>query len=147
MQPLLSIEDLSINFRGEERSTEAVKNITLQLQRGHILALVGESGSGKSVTALSILRLLSEPPASYPNGRILFSDDGSTTTDLLKASRAQLQKIRGNRIAMIFQEPMTSLNPVVSCGRQVMEALLAHKKMTAAEARQRTIQWFEKVKL
>ncbi len=147
MLPLLHIEDLSIEFISDGQSTPAVKNVSLQINKGEILALVGESGSGKSVTSLSILKLLPEPPARYTGGKIVFSEDGASSTDLLQASFNELRKIRGNKISMIFQEPMTSLNPVMSCGRQVMEVLLLHKQVTPAVAKQQTIQWFEKVKL
>ncbi|MGZ8540052.1 MAG: ABC transporter ATP-binding protein [Chitinophagaceae bacterium] len=147
MHPLLSIKDLSVDFiSGPTRST-AIKNISFSVNKGEIVALVGESGSGKSVTSLSILQLLPSPPAHYPSGQILFSENGSEQTDLLKKDRYSLQSIRGNKIAMIFQEPMTSLNPVLKCGDQVMEALLAHKKISRPTARQRTIEWLEKVKL
>ena len=142
MLHLLSIENLSVTFGAGTTATEAVKNISLSLQQGELLAVVGESGSGKSVTALSILGLL--PGARYPSGQILFTD-GEKVIDLLQ--QPDLRKIRGNRIAMIFQEPMTSLNPVMRCGRQIMEALLAHKSITATEARKQTISWLEKVKL
>jgi peptide/nickel transport system ATP-binding protein len=91
------------------------------------VALVGESGSGKSVTSLSVLQLLPQPPARYTGGHIYFSDGGEEPIDLLQQTPAALRSLRGERIAMIFQEPMTSLNPVFTCGEQVMEALLAHK--------------------
>ncbi len=147
MQPLLSIENLSVDFISDQQTTHAVKNISLQVNRGEILAIVGESGSGKSVTSLSILQLLPKPPANYANGKILFSEDGSVVVDLSNISSKDIQQIRGHRIAMIFQEPMTSLNPVMSCGKQVMEALLVHKKISTAEAKKQTIEWFEKVQL
>lgn len=147
MMPLLAIKDLSIAFKNESGLTPALKNISLTVNSGEIVALVGESGSGKSITSLSILQLLPSPPAVYTSGQILFSQDGNTVIDILVQSRKTLQKIRGNKIAMIFQEPMTSLNPVHTCGQQVMEALLTHKKISAAEARAKTIAWFEKVKL
>jgi peptide/nickel transport system ATP-binding protein len=147
MQPLLSIEDLSIDFISESRNTSAVKNISLQVNRGEILALVGESGSGKSVTSLSILQLLPQPPAQYSNGKIIFHEEGANPLDLLRIDQRKIREIRGSKIAMIFQEPMSSLNPVMSCGKQVMEALLVHKKMTTAEAKKQAIEWFEKVKL
>lgn len=146
VHPLLHIDDLSVHFRTDQEITEAVKNIQLSLYRGEILALVGESGSGKSVTSLSILQLLPSPPAYYASGKILFSA-GEKTINLLKADKTTLQKIRGNNIAMIFQEPMTSLNPVMSCGNQVMEALLQHKKLNKQGAKKITLEWFEKVKL
>jgi peptide/nickel transport system ATP-binding protein len=147
MLPLLRINELSIEFISDGQTSLAVENISLEVSRGEILALVGESGSGKSVTALSVLKLLPQPPAVYPGGSILFSEDGKTSIDLLKASFKELQKIRGNKISMIFQEPMTSLNPVMSCGNQVMEVLRLHKKLPVAAAKKTTIEWFEKVQL
>ncbi|MDZ4796376.1 MAG: ABC transporter ATP-binding protein [Bacteroidota bacterium] len=147
MQPLLSINNLSLDFIAESGTITALKNITLTVSKGEVLALVGESGSGKSVTSLSILQLLPSPPAKFTTGTILFSENGSDSTDLLKRSRHEMQEIRGNKIAMIFQEPMTSLNPVLTCGDQVMEAILVHKKVSKAVAQQQTIAWFEKVKL
>ena len=147
MQPLLRIDNLSVDFITEGQASQAIKNISLHVNRGEILALVGESGSGKSVTSLSVLQLLPKPPAHYRTGQILFSEDAQQVTDLLKSTQAQMQKVRGNQIAMIFQEPMTSLNPVMNCGNQVMEALLAHRKISTKEARQQTVAWFEKVKL
>ncbi|MBI5372217.1 MAG: ABC transporter ATP-binding protein [Sphingobacteriales bacterium] len=147
MHPLLCIKNLSVDFTAESGVTHALKNISFTVNRGEILALVGESGSGKSVTSLSILQLLPSPPALYTAGEILFSEEGNTVTSLLKRDRYGMQDIRGNKIAMIFQEPMTSLNPVLSCGNQVMEAILQHKKITRAAARRQTIAWFEKVKL
>lgn len=147
MQPLLNIENLSIDFITEKQRTPAVKNISLQVNRGEILALVGESGSGKSVTSLSILQLLPQPPAQYTGGRILFQDEDAAPVDLLGLNAQKVRELRGAKIAMIFQEPMTSLNPVMSCGKQVAEALRTHKKLSAAEAKKQTIEWFEKVKL
>lgn len=147
MQPLLRINNLSVDFIAESGTTNALKNISLTVNRGEVVAIVGESGSGKSVTSLSILQLLPSPPAHYPSGEILFAEDGNAVIDLLKKDRHSLQDIRGNKIAMIFQEPMTSLNPVMTCGKQVMEALQLHKKLSKAAAKQKTLDWFNKVKL
>jgi len=147
MLPLLEIKNLSVDFIAESEKTNALNNISLTINRGEILALVGESGSGKSVTALSILQLLPSPPANYRDGKILFSENGNTASNLLERNRYELQDIRGNKIAMIFQEPMTSLNPVLTCGKQVMETIRLHKKYSKKEAKQKTITWFEKVKL
>lgn len=147
MQPLLRINNLSIDFNTDAGITHALQDINLTLNRGEILALVGESGSGKSVTSLSILQLIPAPPAIFRSGEIFFSADGQNSVDLLQRDRYALQDIRGNQIAMIFQEPMTSLNPVLTCGSQVMEALLLHKQLDKKTARQRTIDWFTKVKL
>jgi peptide/nickel transport system ATP-binding protein len=147
MSPLLEIKGLSVDFISASETTHALKDISFSVKRGEIVALVGESGSGKSVTSLSILQLLPAPPAKYTSGQIFFSEYAGTPVDLLKKDRYAMQDIRGNKIAMIFQEPMTSLNPVLKCGEQVMEAVLRHKKMTSAEAKELTISWFEKVKL
>jgi len=147
MQPILSIKNLSVDFISESRTTQALKNISFSVNRNEVLALVGESGSGKSVTALSILQLLPSPPVKYSSGEIFFSEDGNALIDLLQKKGAALQDIRGNKIAMIFQEPMTSLNPVLTCGDQVMEAIQLHKKVSKQEAKQQTIEWFTKVKL
>ncbi len=141
--PLLQIKNLSINFTSDGKTIPALHNINITVNRGEIVAIVGESGSGKSVTSLSILQLLPTPPAVYTNGEILLTTN-QQTIDILKASQ---QQIRGNQIAMIFQEPMTSLNPVLTCGSQVMEAILQHNKISTAEAKQKTIALFEKVKL
>ncbi|MBM3415798.1 MAG: ABC transporter ATP-binding protein [Bacteroidetes bacterium] len=147
MDPLLTIKNLSVDFITESSTVTALKNISFSVTRNEIVALVGESGSGKSVTAFSVLQLLPSPPAKYASGEILFSAGGNTVTDLLRLKQQEMQHIRGNRIAMIFQEPMTSLNPVLTSGEQVTEAILQHKKISFAEAQKQTITWFEKVKL
>jgi peptide/nickel transport system ATP-binding protein len=146
MAALLQIDDLSVDFISEDNVTNAVKHISLEVNKGEIVALVGESGSGKSVTSLSILQLLPAPPAKYSSGKIWFTEDDNKI-DLLSLDNVQLQEIRGQKISMIFQEPMTSLNPVMSCGRQVMEALLVHNKTSVEEAKRKTIDWFRKVQL
>ena len=147
MLPLLSIKNLSVDFIAESGITKALKNISITVNRGEVVAIVGESGSGKSVTSLSILQLLPSPPARYSTGEIFFSEKGNEAIDLLKKDRHALQDIRGNKIAMIFQEPMTSLNPVLTCGGQVMEAIKQHKKISAEQAKQKTVEWFSRVKL
>lgn len=146
MLPLLRINDLSIDFIAESGTTTALKNISLSVVRNQILAIVGESGSGKSVTALSLLQLLPKT-ATVTNGEIIFSENGKKEIDLTRLSKTELQLIRGDKIAMIFQEPMTSLNPVVRCGHQVAESLKLHKKLSGPDARQQAIEWFRKVKL
>ena len=123
MKPLLEISNLSISFQVRKAKFSAVKNLNLSIKENQIVGLVGESGSGKSVTAMSIMRLLPEPKASYSNeSSILF--DG---TEILSADPTTLRKIRGNKISMIFQEPMTSLNPYHRVGDQIVESILLHK--------------------
>jgi peptide/nickel transport system ATP-binding protein len=146
VHPLLTIENLSIDFVSEQATTRAVNDISFSVNKGEIVALVGESGSGKSVTSLAILQLLPQPPARYASGKILFTEN-EAPTDLLRLAPAQMRSIRGAKIAMIFQEPMTSLNPVMRCGRQVMEALLTHQNISKAEAKQKTLRWFSRVQL
>ena len=147
MNPLLEIQNLQVDFRSELGTATAIKDISLRVNRGELLALVGESGSGKSVTSMSILRLLPQKTAVYQNGKILFSEDGNNTIDLLSLDNESIKRIRGNKVAMIFQEPMTSLNPVFTCGEQVAEAIRLHKKMTVSEAREATLALFAQVKL
>ena len=141
MVPLLSIKSLSIDFKTEESQTAAVKNISFDVAPGELVAIVGESGSGKSVTALSVLQLL--PKQAILTGQILFNQKNQV--DLLNLSGKKITSIRGNKIAMIFQEPMTSLNPVFTCGYQVMEAIQLHQKVSKEIARKKTIELFEKV--
>lgn len=145
--PLLQINNLQVDFVTEIGTTTAVSGISLTVDRGEIVAIVGESGSGKSVTSLSILQLLPQPPARYTTGDILFSDDGNEPVNLLTQTPEQMRRIRGNKIAMIFQEPMSSLNPVFTCGHQVQEALRLHLKISKKEAKQKTIDLFKQVKL
>jgi microcin C transport system ATP-binding protein len=133
--PLLCVEDLSVAFRQGGRETLAVDHVSFSIAKGQTLALVGESGSGKSVSALSILKLLNYPAASHPSGRILF--DGQ---DLLKASEDELRKVRGNDITMVFQEPMTSLNPLHTIKQQIGEILELHKGLSGQAARKRTLE-------
>lgn len=147
MIPLLSINDLSIGFRQGDFITTAIHSLSFSLYAGETLAIVGESGSGKSVSALSILQLLPAPPAIYNGGQILFSGKQQAVRDLLQLPEKELKKIRGKEIAMIFQEPMTSLNPLFTCGNQVMEAIRLHQPVTQWEARRKTIELFEKVHL
>lgn len=134
-EQLLSIEDLSVDFISGENVQHAVKNISFTINKGETLALVGESGSGKSVTAHSILRLLPYPLASHPSGKIFYQGK-----DLLSATPEYLRKVRGDRIAMIFQEPMSSLNPLHSIEKQINEILMLHKGMTAKQASARTLE-------
>ncbi len=145
--PLLQIRDLSVDFITDHGTQQALQNVSFELFKGETLAIVGESGSGKSVTSLSILQLVPSPPAEYKSGSILFSADGKTQVNLRESDGEGLRSIRGNDIAMIFQEPMTSLNPVITCGEQIAEAIKAHNKMDHRELKKRTIELLEKVKL
>ena len=138
--PLLDVRDLSIAFRQGAAQTLAVKGVSFALERGRTLALVGESGSGKSVTALSIPRLLDPAAASYPSGQILFKGE-----DLLHASEAAVRRARGKAITMVFQEPMTSLNPVHTIERQIGEVLRLHGMRGDANVRARVVELLEEV--
>jgi peptide/nickel transport system ATP-binding protein len=142
MKPLLSIEGLTVELSTRDRTFDAVSDLTFAVSRNEVLALVGESGSGKSMTAMAIMRLLPEPVAGIVGGRIDF--DG---TDLASANETTLRGIRGNRIGLIFQEPMTSLNPSIRVGPQVAEVLRLHKGMDAASARRRVEELFEQVRI
>lgn len=146
-QSLLVIRNLTVQFAHETSVTTAVKDISFTLQKGQILGIVGESGSGKSVTSLAILQLLNIPPGKIASGEIWFNSPSKGWVDLLKFNSEEIRRIRGNEIAMIFQEPMTSLNPVYTCGNQVVEALMLHEGYTEKVAKQKTIELFEKVKL
>lgn len=146
MPSLISIQHLSVAFTNEGESTVAVKNTSIEIKRGELVAIVGESGSGKSVTAMSLLQLLPKKNCTV-NGKIFFYQKATKPLDLVAASIKELQSIRGQKISMIFQEPMTSLNPVFTCGKQVMEAILKHEKTNKEAARQKTISLFEKVRL
>ena len=144
---MLEIKNLRIDFETEQGIHTAVHDISLNVNRGEIVAIVGESGSGKSVTALSILQLLPVKTVRYVNGHILFREEEQSPINLLHIKGRDLRKLRGNSIAMIFQEPMTSLNPVFTCGNQVMEAILLHKKLPKAIAKEQTIALFKQVQL
>ncbi|MDD5571677.1 MAG: ABC transporter ATP-binding protein [Bacteroidales bacterium] len=145
--PILKIDNLSVEFSSDGEIIKAVDNISFELNKGEILGIVGESGSGKSVTALSVLRLISCSPGKISSGEIIFQKQNGEKTDLLKLPEKEMQKIRGNEISMIFQEPMTSLNPVKKCGKQVTEAILQHQKISKKEAKQKAISFFEQVLL
>jgi peptide/nickel transport system ATP-binding protein len=142
---LLSIRNLSVAFSNEGEKNVAVKSSSIEVKRGELVAIVGESGSGKSVTALSLLQLL--PKQSTVKGKVYFYQKEKQPLDLLNLTDAAINKIRGKNIAMIFQEPITSLNPVFTCGQQVMEAIQLHQKINTKAAREKTIALFEKVKL
>jgi microcin C transport system ATP-binding protein len=140
IQPLLSVRDLSVAFHQGGATSVAVDHVSFDLMSGEVVALVGESGSGKSVTANSILKLLPYPAASHPSGQILF--DGK---DMLTLSERSLRAVRGNDITMIFQEPMTSLNPLHTIERQIGEILELHQAITGSEARERTLELLRQV--
>lgn len=137
---LLKIENLKVEFHTDEEVVTAVKGISFDIPKGKTIGLVGESGSGKSVTSLSVMRLLPEPPAKIPEGKIEFSG-----TNLLDLSEEEMRRVRGNKISMIFQEPMTSLNPLFTIGDQVAETLMLHKNMTKQEALDRSVELFDQV--
>ena len=143
--PLLQVQNLSIDFIADGIVTNAVKGISFEVATGEIMAIVGESGSGKSVTALSLLQLL--PQQANIKGKMLFSKNETAPVDLLNVSAKEINTIRGKDIAMIFQEPMTSLNPVFTCGYQVVETIQLHQQISSATAKEKTIELFEKVKL
>lgn len=147
MLPLLSIKNLGVSFHSDERKFQALDGITFDVYPGQVLAIVGESGSGKTVTAMSVLRLLPEQEADYESGEILFSEDGKTTNDILKIPAHELVAIRGNSISMIFQEPMTSLNPVMKCGQQIIETIRQHRHINKKQAYQQTIRLLNEVQL
>lgn len=142
--PLLSVQGLTVTFDG----FTAVSELSFDLYEGQTLAIVGESGSGKSVTALSIMRLVTlGTRAKIAEGQIFFRQPDGSTIDLVQADEAELRKIRGNQISMIFQEPLTSLNPVYTAGNQVVEAIRLHQDVTKAEAYQRAFEVFERVRI
>ncbi|MHB1148645.1 MAG: ATP-binding cassette domain-containing protein, partial [Lutibacter sp.] len=140
MEPILKVQNLSISFGSGNEQNKVVNEVSFELNPQQILGIVGESGSGKSVTSLAILGLL--PKNATISGSILFND-----TNLQNTSEKEFQKIRGNKISMIFQEPMSSLNPSLTCGYQVQEILLQHKKLSKKEAKNQAIALFHKVKL
>jgi peptide/nickel transport system ATP-binding protein len=144
---LLEVNGLVTQFRTEEGILTAVKGISFELKKGETLAIVGESGSGKSVTALSIINLIPNPPGRIAEGSIWFQSPSAGWTDLASLKTGDLRRFRGKEISMIFQEPMTSLNPVFTCGSQVMEAILLHQKCDRETARKETLRLFEQVKL
>lgn len=143
---LLEVKNLVTEFKTENEIVKAVNDISFTLHRGETIGIVGESGSGKSVTALSAMQLIPNPPGRITSGQIIYHSDKGPV-DLTKASANEMRAFRGNELAMIFQEPMTSLNPVYTCGEQVMEALILHRKISKKEARLKTLELFTKVKL
>src|SRR5437764_9678995 len=133
--PLLEVENLKTHFFTRDGVVRAVDGVSFSIQPGETLALVGESGCGKSVTSLSIMRLIASPPGRVVNGAVRFNG-----RDLLGLSEPEMRKVRGNEISMIFQEPMTSLNPVLTIGRQIAETLVLHRGMGRADAMARAVE-------
>ena len=140
--PLLRVEGLKTHFHTRDGTVRAVDGVSFDLASGETLCIVGESGCGKSVTALSILGLLPMPPGRIEGGQVLFQGE-----DLVAASEQRLREIRGNQISMIFQEPMTSLNPVMTIGDQIAEALLLHQNMSRQQARERVLEMLDLVQI
>jgi len=138
--PVLSVEDLRVHFDTAAGVLRAVDGVSWSIQPGETLAIVGESGSGKSVSALAIMGLLPSPPARFPSGRIVFGD-----RDVLQLDDAAMRKIRGNRIAMVYQDPLSSLNPLMQVGRQIAEVLRVHEKVSRAVAHRRAIELLAEV--
>jgi oligopeptide transport system ATP-binding protein len=139
---LLSVKDLEVTFKTEDGIVRAVNGLSFSLEAGETLGIVGESGSGKSVTALSVMRLIAMPPGRIESGSIEFARQ-----DLLKLGEAQMRQIRGNKISMIFQDPMTSLNPVLTVGDQIAEAITLHQHKSQREALQRAIEMLKIVRI
>ena len=144
---LLEFNNLVTEFHTEGTTVKAVNDISFTLNKGETVGIVGESGSGKSVTSLSAMRLIPSPPGKISGGEIIFHKKNGEKVDLLKASEEEMRSYRGNDIAMIFQEPMTSLNPVFTCGDQVLEAIMLHQKIDKNQAKKLTIDLFKKVQL
>lgn len=147
MSKLLEISDLSLDLKQDGQWKSILHHINFSIGRGETLGIVGESGSGKSVTALSVMQLLKENQSRYPSGQILFYDNEEHPTNIINCSEQKMRQLRGNRIAMIFQEPMTSLNPVLKCGEQITEQILLHTQATKEEAQKQVIELFKEVML
>jgi peptide/nickel transport system ATP-binding protein len=146
-KPLLEFKNLVTEFETEGNILKAVNNVSFTLNKGETIGIVGESGSGKSVTSLSSMRLIPSPPGRISNGEIIYHAKDNKKIDLVQISEKEMRTYRGNDLAMIFQEPMTSLNPVFTCGDQVMEAIMLHQDITVKEAKALTISLFEEVQL
>lgn len=144
---MLEVKNLVTEFKSDGELMKAVNDVSFTLHKGETIGIVGESGSGKSVTSLSIMQLIPNPPGYVSGGEILYHSKEKGTVNLRNLDPKEMRSFRGNEIAMIFQEPMTSLNPVYTCGNQVMEAILLHQKISKKEARKKTIKLFEQVQL
>ena len=143
---ILTVNDFSLELKRDEEWKQILHHVTFSLEKGETVGIVGESGSGKSVTALSVMQLLNRKLAKFTSGSIVFHDKDQDIS-ILDATEPQMRSIRGARIAMIFQEPMTSLNPVIKCGDQVTEAILLHNDISEKEAREQVITLFKEVML
>ena len=145
---ILEVKGLRTSFFTDEGEVKAVDGVSFTIHRGETVGIVGESGSGKSVTSLSIMRLVPGPNGKITGGEVLYyPEGGEEAVNLLEVPRKQMQHYRGNELSMIFQEPMSSLNPVFRCGEQVAEAIRLHQKVNAAVAREKVLALFEKVQL
>ncbi len=140
MENILSVRNLTIEYLTDDGCVHAVTDVSLDIKKGQTLGLVGETGAGKTTTALGILQLVPDPPGKIQSGSVVY--DGR---DLLKMSEAEMRKVRGSKISMIFQDPMTSLNPVMTVGEQIAEVVLLHEKMSAADATKRACEMMERV--
>lgn len=145
--PLLELQNLCVDFKSDSGTVHAVRNISFSLEKGKTIGIVGESGSGKSVTSLALMGLLPPGISNIRKGKAFFKDKNENTYDLLALPEKKKMKFRGAELAMIFQEPMTSLNPVYKCGRQVTEAIRLHQNISKKAARQATLEWFKEVML
>jgi oligopeptide transport system ATP-binding protein len=141
--PLLELRDLRVEFATDAGPVPAVSGISFSIERGETLVIVGESGSGKSVTSLAIMGLVPQPPGRIAGGEILFRDRDGAVRDLARASAEEMQRLRGAQIAMIFQEPMTALNPVYTIGAQITETLHLHERLSARAARRRAVEMLD----
>tara|TARA_Y100001978_G_scaffold2149_1_gene1833 strand:+ start:1502 stop:2500 length:999 start_codon:yes stop_codon:yes gene_type:complete len=139
-KPIIEVKNLKTYFKTDAGIAHAVEDVSFDVYPGETLGIVGESGCGKSVTALSIMRLVAQPPGYYAGGEILFNGES-----ILDMPKNKIQKIRGNKISMIFQEPMTSLNPVFTCGDQIMESIILHQKLSEKEAKEKAIEMLKLV--
>jgi peptide/nickel transport system ATP-binding protein len=144
---LLEVKNLVTEFKTEDALVTAVNDVSFTLHKGETIGIVGESGSGKSVTSLSVMRLIPNPPGRIAGGEMIFHSRNGKTIDLAKVAEKDMQQYRGNEISMIFQEPMTSLNPVFTCGDQVVEVIQLHQKVSKEVAKQKTLELFAKVQL
>ncbi|MGO4832321.1 ABC transporter ATP-binding protein [Rhizobiaceae sp. 2RAB30] len=145
--PLLDVRNLTVGFRSRRLSRLAVRDLSFSVASGEVLAIVGESGSGKSVTALSLMRLIEREGGRIENGSIRFRQQGDDVVDLVGLDERRMRAIRGNLMSMVFQEPMTSLNPVLTIGDQLMETLFEHRRLGSAEARRLAVEMLERVRI